>query len=356
LNRHISREIDEGEKSMQRKIGFFFFMLLLLTSMVGCGGKDAKEVVKDLSERSQELASYTSHGKMIIHTGQEPLEYDVEVWYKKPHYYRVALKNVKKDVVQILLRNDEGVFVLTPHLKKSFRFQSDWPKTSGQVYLYQTLLASIVEDQTRQFQVDGKVYQFEVAAKYTLNQNLTKQRIWLDHDLHPRKVDVMNADNEVMVKMEFDRFKEDASFDKDAFDMQRNLNSLPNAAAQTIVKADAVKAKEQIKAVAPGYIPEGTRLVDEQTIQTLNGPIVVMRYQGQKLFTFIQKRPSEIAASLSMFGEPVELEHTVGVVIGADPYRRLTWTYDGTEFELVGNLSTEEMKQVANSVFDQSTK
>jgi outer membrane lipoprotein-sorting protein len=341
---------------MYRKIGFFFFILLFVTNMVGCGMKDSQEVVKDLSKRSEKLKSYTSHGKMTIHTGQDPLEYDVEVWYKKPHYYRVALKNVKKDIVQILLRNDEGVFVLTPQLKKSFRFQSDWPKESGQVYLYQTILASIVGDQARQFQADEKAYQFEVAAKYTLNQTLTKQRIWLDRNLYPKKVDVMNADNEVMVKMEFDRFKENTSFDKDAFDMQRNLNSLPHAAAQTSIKADAATAKESIKAVAPGYIPAGTQLVDEQTVQTLNGPMVVMRYKGKKSFTLIQKHPSEITVGLSLSGELVELEHTVGVIMDTDRYPRLTWTYDGTEFELVGNLSTEEMKQVANSLFDQSTK
>jgi outer membrane lipoprotein-sorting protein len=339
-------------ENMYRKIGFFFFVCMFVTNMVGCGTKDAAQVISDLSDRSEELTSYTSHGKMIIYTGKDPLEYDVEVWYKKPHYYRVALKNIKKDIVQILLRNDEGVFVLSPHLKKSFRFQSDWPKRNGQVYLYQTLLSNIIDDQTRRFHQDGKVYQFEVAAKYTLNQMLTKQRIFLDHNLYPKKVDVMNADNEVMVKMEFDRFKEDASFDKDTFDMQRNLNSLPRGVEQTMVKADVLETKES----KLGYIPEGTQFVDKQTIQSLDGPIVVMRYKGKKLFTLIQKPSRAIAASLPMLGDFVELGHTVGVMIDTDPYKRFTWTHDGTDFELVGNLSTEEMQQIAKSMLEPPTK
>ena len=35
---------------------------------------------------------------------------------------------MQKDQSQIILRNEEGVFVLTPALNKSFRFQSDWRK------------------------------------------------------------------------------------------------------------------------------------------------------------------------------------------------------------------------------------
>src|SRR5690606_26064441 len=118
-------------------------------------------------------------------------EYEVEVWYKKPHYYRVSLKNTKKDVTQILLRNDEGVYVLTPHLEKSFRFQSDWPENGGQVYLYQSLLNSIIDDTSRKMIPSEKTYQFEVLADYSQNQAMNKQRIWLDKDYHPEKVEVL---------------------------------------------------------------------------------------------------------------------------------------------------------------------
>ncbi|MBA4496012.1 DUF4367 domain-containing protein [Paenactinomyces guangxiensis] len=342
---------------MRRKPWIYLIILAIATSLVGCGVKDANEIVSDLSKRSEELESYISHGKMTIHTGQEPLEYDVEVWYKKPHFYRVALKNLKKDIVQILLKNDDGVYVLTPHLKKSFRFQSDWPASSGQVYLYQTLLSSIVDDQQRQFQTGKKEYLFEVAAKYSLNQNLKTQRIWLDENLYPKKVDVLNEDNEVMVNMVFDRFKANASFDKDAFEMQRNLNSLPGKSEQTMGKLQgAERSKESVEAVTPGYIPSGSRLVDEQTIQTPDGPVAIMRFKGDQSFTLTQRHPQAIEASVTAFGQPVDLGQTVGVLLEIAGKKRLTWTDNGTDFELLGNLSTEEMKQIAKSVFEQPLK
>lgn len=342
---------------MCRKAWILFMIMLIATSLVACGTKDSKEIVSDLSKRSEDMESYISHGKMTIQTGQEPQEYEVEVWYKKPHYYRVALKNLKKDIVQILLKNDDGVYVLTPHLKKSFRFQSDWPASSGQVYLYQTILASIIDDQKRRFQAGDKEYQFEVEAKYTLNQNFFIQRIWLDRDLYPKRVDVLNKDREVMVKMEFDRFKADASFDKDAFDMQRNLNSMPDQSQQTMAKAKGTEQKQKpVETLTPAYIPQESRLVDEQTIESPNGPVVIMRYKGEKSFTLTQRHPQAIEASLPIFGKPMELEQTIGVLLEMDQNKRLTWTQNGTDFELLGNLTTEEMVRIANSLENVPTK
>lgn len=119
---------------------------------------------------------------MTLYTGEQPQEYKVEVWYKNPSYYRISLANVQKDITQIVLRNDEGVFVLTPSMNKSFRFQSDWPDDQGQVYLYQTLVRGIVSDNNRQFVEDGDNYVFEVAANYQSNA-LVRQKIWLDKRL-----------------------------------------------------------------------------------------------------------------------------------------------------------------------------
>ena len=42
---------------------------------------------------------------------------------------------MRKDQSQIILRNEEGVFVLTPALNKSFRFQSDWPQNSSRLFI-----------------------------------------------------------------------------------------------------------------------------------------------------------------------------------------------------------------------------
>lgn len=320
---------------------------------MGCGVKDEKEIVNDLSERLKKLSSYESHGKMVIYTGQEPITYDIEVWYKKPHFYRVALKNQKKNITQILLRNHQGVFVVTPHLKKSFRFQSDWPDRGGQIYLYQNIMSSIVRDQDRVLNTGEQQYQFDVAAKYTLNSAPYKQRIWLDRDLYPKKVHVFDQDQEKMAEVTFDRFKTDISFDADAFELKRNISMLPKSTLPVPKKANTQQA---IDVVTPAYVPKNSQLKDEQVIQTSNGPVSILRFAGKQAFTLTVRHPVSSQTGLPVYGRPVLLDKGIGVLLTMDEKKRISWVHDQKEYELIGKLKTEEMLKIANSIFSQPVK
>src|SRR5690554_6044910 len=196
---------------MRRITWMVAIVLCVSLVLAGCGKKSAEGVVEDLEQVLGKMNSYKASGSMLLHTGQEPLEYQVEVWFQDPHYYRIALTNKKKDITQIVLRNDDGVFVLTPHLNKSFRFQSDWPDHQGQVYLYQTLAKSILKDNERLFTIekDSKSYVFDVAANYD-NSSLVRQKIWLDqHSYAPEHVEISDQNANVMVVVEYDHFEFD---------------------------------------------------------------------------------------------------------------------------------------------------
>ncbi|QYR20745.1 DUF4367 domain-containing protein [Paenibacillus sp. sptzw28] len=211
---------------MRRRISFIAAILLCVTAVLaGCGTKDADSVVKDLDKVVNNMESYHGTGTMILHTGQQPLEYHVDVSYQKPSYYRIELTNAKKDITQIVLRNDEGVFVLTPRLNKVFRFQSDWPSNQGQVYLYQTLISSILLDNSRQFTVDKDAYVFDVMANYQ-NGSLARQKIWLNKSNYtPSKVQVSDTNAAVMVEVKFDKFEFGSKLDKSVFDTKHNMDS-----------------------------------------------------------------------------------------------------------------------------------
>lgn len=213
-------------------------MLCLSLVLAGCGKKNSGSVVKDLNGVMERLHSYHGTGQMILKTGQDPQEYQVEVCYEAPAFYRIALTNAKKDITQIVLRNNDGVFVLTPHLNKSFRFQSDWPENQGQVYLYQSLVQSILMDNERQFTSDDKGYVFDVVANYQ-NGSLARQKVWLDKKTYaPQQVEVADANANVLVVVKFDHFEFDAKFEKDYFDMQRNMTSWNLKNMPTMAGAD----------------------------------------------------------------------------------------------------------------------
>ncbi|PZE20807.1 hypothetical protein [Paenibacillus xerothermodurans] len=229
---------------MRRFTWVIALVMCLSLVLAGCGKKDASSIVKDLDTALNKLDSYQGVGTMVLHTGQEPQEYHVEVWYQNPHYYRISLKNEKKDITQIVLRNDDGVFVLTPHLNKSFRFQSDWPENQGQVYLYQSLVQSILLDNDRQFTTEEKSYVFDVLANYH-NGSLARQKIWLDQTNYaPQHVEVSDSSGNVMVKVDFAQFEFGKKFEKDSFDMQRNMTSWKIESLPTMAPLGETNAAE----------------------------------------------------------------------------------------------------------------
>ncbi|CAM4337647.1 outer membrane lipoprotein-sorting protein [Paenibacillus endophyticus] len=214
---------------MRRMTWTAAIILCLSLVLAACGTKDAESVVKELDKVVNSMESYQGSGTMTLRTGQQPLEYKVEVSYQKPQYYRIKLTNEEKDITQIVLRNDDGVFVLTPKLNKVFRFQSDWPQNQGQVYLYQTLVQSILVDNSRQFVIDEDNYVFDVMANYN-NGSLARQKIWLNKaDYKPVQVEVSDTNAAVMVEVKFDNFDFGPKFDKAVFETEANMKATPSS-------------------------------------------------------------------------------------------------------------------------------
>ncbi|UKS24968.1 outer membrane lipoprotein carrier protein LolA [Paenibacillus sp. HWE-109] len=377
--------------------------LALVLAGCGMGKKDAGSIVKDLDHVISKANSYQASGSMILNTGQQPQEYQVEVAYSPDHFYRISLTNATKDVTQIVLRNEEGVFVLTPHLKKSFRFQSDWPENQGQVYLFQSLAKSIIADKDRQFTTDNDAYVFDVAANYQ-NEQLSRQKIWLNKKtLAPKQVQVSDANQNVLVQVSFSHFEFDAKFDKDYFQMERNMTSwnmstLPTMADVAVVDADhpatgeksvtdknltatggqsdqaagqngqkatakadpaksnaAASKPQTIGIIEPSYLPKDVVKQDITDMKLGEDAAVLLRYKGKYSFSIVEVRPQAKSVSLQP-GDIVDLGFTIGVITG-DAKKTLTWTNDGVEFRLsTGDLPTSEMIKVAMATEGQSGK
>jgi outer membrane lipoprotein-sorting protein len=348
---------------------------LFAAVLSGCGSRDAGSIVKDLDKVASKMESYQASGIMTLHTGQQPLDYNVEVWYQKPNYYRIALTNAKRDITQIVLRNDEGVFVLTPKLGKSYRFQSDWPDNQGQVYLYQTLVQSIVLDDSRKFTTDKDAYVFDVMASNYQNGSFARQKIWLaKKDFAPRHVEVMDTNANLMVEVKFDKFDFGKKFDKSAFDVQKNLGQAPGSASSGTnggepsagnasggsgssggdQDAMAPQGSDDFAVVEP-EVPEGVVLKDQSDVQLGERHGVLLRYTGAYDFSLLESASKDEAVSLTQ-GIVLDLGFTVGLLSG-DETKSLTWSYEGVDYQLTTiDLPQEEMVKIAQSIVDASGK
>lgn len=91
---------------------FVFLTFCLLAS--GCGSKNEKDIAKQLSKKIEKTTSYHLTGILEIVNNEDSYLYDVDVSYEKDDKFRVSLKNQTNDHEQIILKNDEGVYVLTP--------------------------------------------------------------------------------------------------------------------------------------------------------------------------------------------------------------------------------------------------
>jgi outer membrane lipoprotein-sorting protein len=283
---------------------------------------------------------------MTLQMGSDPQVYEVEIWHKDPTYYRVNLKNAQKDQSQMILRNDDGVFVLTPALNKSFRFQSSWPQNSSQAYLYESLIQDILEDKEAKFSETKQHYVFETKTRYQNNQMLPLQEIKLNKkDLAPVSVQVMDSDRNALVTVEFSDVKIGADFDKDAFDMKKNMT-----ASQLEVPVMADGSDKEFTVKYPVADLPGVTLKDEKVMETGNGKRIVLTYGGEKSYTLVQEKAGVMddgASPVSVNGNLVDL----GFTIGAQSENSIRWTHQGVEYMLASsNLSPEEMEMVAKSV------
>ncbi|GAF64722.1 hypothetical protein BTS2_1618 [Bacillus sp. TS-2] len=335
-----------------KKVSWVIIGLFLMIFMVGCGEKSQEDIMSDLENKMSDMAGYKSKATMTLETGNEPQTYEVEVWHQADDFYRVALSNENKDQSQIILRNNDGVFVLTPALNKSFRFQSDWPKNSSQVYLYESLIQDILLDPERTFTSTDDHYIFTTNTNYQ-NKNLHTQEVILNKkDLTPTQVKIMNTDLKVLVQLDFSGFELDPSFNEGDFDMDRNmtaatLNEVPTMAEEI----------EPMTVYFPMYTPDGTELDGTpHKVNSDTGERYVLKYSGEKSFTIVQEQVENVPALSAMNisnGDPIDLGFTVGAMTDES----LMWSYNGVDFYLMSTeLNTHEMIEIAQSVYGTEEK
>lgn len=338
---------------MKKNVLLLLLGLLIALVLAGCGEKSQEDVVSALDEKVSKMTGYKADAKMTLQTGNDPQVYEVEIWHKEPTYYRVNLKNAEKDQSQMILRNDEGVFVLTPALNKSFRFQSEWPENSSQAYLFESLVHDVKEDPEAKFTATKEHYVFETKTNYKNNKMLPTQEITFNKkDLTPMSVKVMDPDRKVLLLVEFSKVEFDASFDKSAFDVDKNMSTANLEEIPVMGEVD----QEPLEVLYPAEDAiAGVELIEEKEMKTENGTRMIMTFGGDKSFTMIQERArvAEVGTTISVSGEPVDLGFTVGILSD----KAITWTHNGVDYMIASeDLTQDELITVARTVQGKAIK
>ena len=325
---------------MKKIIVLLGIMLVFLT---GCGKYSEEDIVKDLDKKINHSKGYKASGELDIMNNDEVYHYDVDISYKADHYYKIVLTNQANDHTQVILKNDDGVYILTPSLNKSFKFQSDWPYSNSQIYLLSAIVNDIKNDKERTFEENKDSYIFKTKVNYPNNINLTKQKITMNKKLKFKNVKVYDQNNVIRMEMNFKNIDYSPTFKDKHFDLNAIMKTF------SVDDTDVKETTSLDESIYPLMLPSGTKLVNEEKINKDVGERIIMTFEGDKPFLLVEEtaKVEEEFTIVPTYGEPFRLMDTLGVMTD----NSLSWSSNGIEYYIVSDvLSQEELVEVAQSI------
>ena len=378
---------------LKKIIGLTLAILLLVT---GCGEKSGEDVVKSVSDKVSEASSYNLKGNMEIYADEETFTYSIEVDFLKDNFYKVKMVNQTNNHEQIILRNSDAVYVITPSLNKSFKFQSEWPENSSQAYILASILSDINNDSNKTIEeVDGS-YIVKSVVNYPNNPDLTYQKTTMDKDGNLKKNEIYNNKDELKMKVTFTSIDYKASLKEDDFLLEEYItndtedntetkeeNNTENKKEtneteeqkkenqteekkETDCEGDACKQEETDNGACEGdacteetgsienilyplYVPSNTYLSSSDKVDTDVGDRIILTFAGDKNFVLVEEAATvaEEFEIIPVYGDPL----IVNDIIGALGANSLSWTKDNISYYLTGtDLSTEELLTIGESI------
>ena len=330
----------------------FLIFILAVIFLTGCGKTSSSKVVEEFDKKINNLKSYYVEGVMELINNEDIYTYNVKVSYKKNDYYKIDLVNTTNNHEQVILRNDTGIYVITPSLNKSFKFQSDWPYNNSQVYLLTSLLDDINNtDNISMKEVDNK-YVLTSNVNYPNNDKLTSQEIYMDKNYNVKEVRVLDKDGNVEIKMTFDKIDYSPKFKDNYFDLNQIIEE-KNIGSNTDNKDNKT---EQTKSTAtiddivyPMYLPTNTYLTSQEKVSTSTGERLILTFDGDNPFILVEEvsNTSNEHVIVPTFGELELLADSVAIVNN----NSVNWYSNGIEYYLASNtMKTGEILEIVRSI------
>ena len=315
-----------------------YLIVVLTILLIGCG-KSEKNIINKVVKKYEDISSYSMDGTLKMFNGENTYSYKVNVQHKKDDLYKVQLINEVNNHEQIILRNKDGVYVLTPSLNKSFKFQSDWPYNNSQIYIINRLIADIKSDDGKILEKEKEDFYIKTKVNYTTNTDLQNQRIYVDNDGNLKRVEVYDKDNIIAMEFVVNNLDINKKVEDNIFDLNNNMKS---------DKVDAV-SKTIDDVVYPMYLPDNTYLDKQETISLEDGERVILTFNGDKPFTLIEETATinENNNTSVVMGYPDIIIDTVGCVNTST----ISWISNGVEYTILSkNLENDELFSVAKSI------
>lgn len=283
--------------------------VLLLFCLTSCDKTDDKDYKKELVDYSSALTKYSLEAQMKVVKNEGEVSFDVAVDYLQPNYYKVKLQNKQNNNIQVILKNNDGVFVITPALNKQFQFNSDWPLNSSHAYLLQSIIKDITNDPESILTTDEDTYTITSAINTKTNARLKMQKTTFDKKTNaPIKNVLTDGAQTPLVTVDFKKFNSNPNLKVSDFNADVVNNTIK-------LEMSEGKLEGVLNECVPTFMPEGYRkdqslIRDEYTVYTYvnQGSIYTI--------TTIVTLVSDVLTVSREYEDIVLLENCIGFVNG----------------------------------------
>ncbi len=298
-----------------------------------------KSFPKELKRTMENMDSYILQGNMEVNKGEEVKSYAVEVGYenKEKGFFKVSIVDKEINQEQIIIRNNQGVYVVTPSLNQVFKFEGDWPMNSPKPYLLQTIVDIVNQEKTEiEKKKDG--YLIHAKVNYPNNKNFDHEEIMFDKKGQIKWLQIFNKDNQNEVKIVFQKVRYNVNLKKDYFKVPKELEK----------KVSKTRIKEDDLPLYPVQI-FSSELQNVNKVNTGREVKHILEYSGNKNFTIVETKKHSVkdTQTVIMPGEMVDAMEIVGFYDG----NHMSVIRDDVEFSVFSEeLSPEEMMMVIQSM------
>lgn len=298
---------------------------------------------KKIAEVRENLTSYHTEANMEITANDDKRNFYVKVDFRKDgedNLFRISMldKNINQE--QIMLRNKEGVYVLTPALNQVYSFKGDYPLNSPKPYLYHSMLAALDGDYDIEKTNDGYILSF--VPTYENSPTWVKEDIKLSTDFKPVWVNIYDADNSIVCAINFTKAEFGVSLNDDTFNVEVNMNEAKSSSSEI-----SRQPSELPFMVVDNLISSE---LSQQTQATVDGKTVyILAYRGNQNFTIIQSimEDSDEINYEAVSGTLVNFDRGIGFY--NDSY--LTYLYNGIKYEVYSDsLTVSQMIDIVSSL------
>ena len=330
-----------------KKIILLGLMTLFLFS--GCGRVNTQQLLEEFKEQVAKSKAYEIQGTMEIISDEETFKYDITVAHKQDDFYRVSLINRTNNHEQLILKNNEGVYVVTPSLNKSFKFQSEWPRSSSQAYLLSSLVTDLEREGRGELTASDDGFEIMAKVNYPNNPDLTDERIHFDKDMNLRKVEVLNSEGRVRIVVNFNKINFRADFPDEHFSLNSVIDENLNNDEEEKEEKEERETSRLQDIFYPLYVPVNTYLTGKEVVSITGGERAILTFGGESSFILVEEtsRRRDQMEIIPVHGEPLMLNDTIGAL----SRNSLQWSKNNVEYFLTSDtLTTNQLMNIAKSL------